>query len=331
MSTNDTDTISTSEKNNEETRYNILNHRGYFQERSHIDLFDKSWSMPIFKCYLGQGEYLLSIPANWFGFPLLFSLGTVPIIGVSLLNETSELFKYKVATPLLATMTVWWFKQVRESRRLNCNLDTEGLMKCWYPGGKKIEIPIFLAIPNIVYAITKFTSENGCAFVSFFLISWYSVQIFLDLIKIMSQRVRPVISLKDELKEIPRYIHQIRMRLKKRDEVNKAFPSGDVAAAAIWATAISMFLQENSSNSAFTNFFLMSIVALTAFGRMYFHAHHALDVTVGALVGYIGPKLLRILFGMRNFYWKHILIMQMLFVIVYLIMNKKLKPHFINP
>ena len=59
---------------------------------------------------------------------------------------------------------------------------------------------------------------------------------------------------------------------------HEAFPSGDVASAAAFSATL-VLLGGGPGMWAFT--------VLSALGRIYFHAHHLLDVMVGCLVGAI--------------------------------------------
>ncbi|KAK3282295.1 hypothetical protein CYMTET_9961 [Cymbomonas tetramitiformis] len=102
-----------------------------------------------------------------------------------------------------------------------------------------------------------------------------------------------------------------------------SFPSGDVAGAAVFAGVC--WTVTGSPG------YLVAI-AVSAFGRMYFHAHHFLDILVGGLVGLAGTCFIGWCQAWVIFGWMHLLFSQVFFVAGYGLgshlqkLQKKMKP-----
>ena len=87
--------------------------------------------------------------------------------------------------------------------------------------------------------------------------------------------------------EVRREFRQLQTGLNRNSTAHASFPSGDAAGAAVFAA--SAFLLSGKA-------LWLLIAPLASFGRMYFHAHHLLDVSVGVLIGFVVTVVLNGMF-----------------------------------
>jgi len=187
------------------------------------------------------------------------------------------------------------------------------------------EFSFFFFLPAAVHRILSSYATNygGAAFMAFYTSSWLLTQLIVEIGKSMSQRRRPADVLHKQLCGVTRYIPQIQVLL-RRSSAREALPSGDAAGAAVFATALNLF----HPLSFKIKLALRLLVCTTCFGRMYFHAHHLLDVTLGALIGTLATKALNEVIPARTFEFNHLIIFQLVFAFFYRIVKKIVAPRF---
>ena len=96
---------------------------------------------------------------------------------------------------------------------------------------------------------------------------------------------------------------------------SQSFPSGDTAGAAAWATTCYVITGR-------VEFAAVAVVAMAAFGRVFFHAHHLLDVFIGGSIGAVVVLTLDRLLGIETFTWWHFLAAHFIFVLSWKRLNK---------
>ena len=103
-------------------------------------------------------------------------------------------------------------------------------------------------------------------------------QLVILFLKQTCRRLRPGAALVKSLTSVPRFFPHVSFLDCKGLEAFESFPSGDAAGAMCFSTVLADVL---GSNVAY------AFAAAACFGRMYFFAHHALDVAAGAGIAYV--------------------------------------------
>lgn len=96
--------------------------------------------------------------------------------------------------------------------------------------------------------------------------------------------------------QVKRHLPQNQHILRSPTTRNGSFPSGDVSGAAALAASAA-----TASAAAAPMALLWVLIPLSsAFGRVFFHAHHVIDVTCGALLGLAVPLATRAVVSVAN-------------------------------
>lgn len=106
--------------------------------------------------------------------------------------------------------------------------------------------------------------------------SWFALTNGMNVVKYSAARTRPAACLKHELASVRRAFPVLGIQFASGQTVTESFFSGDAAGSGLIATASIMLGHSH---------YWMLMPVVTGLGRMYIHAHHALDVVVGALFG----------------------------------------------
>ena len=98
----------------------------------------------------------------------------------------------------------------------------------------------------------------------------------------------------------------------------ESFPSGDAAGAGAFGAALVLITG---------NYMWLLATVLGSFGRVYFHAHHLLDVVFGASVGVVVTYSLNSAIPWQTFTWMHWLTVLVLFNgLYYGVICRKFRP-----
>ena len=138
-----------------------------------------------------------------------------------------------------------------------------------------------------------------------------------NVIKYSAVRIRPAASLNRELCKVKRALPVLCIQFATGQTVTESFFSGDAAGSALIATTQHMLLGHSS--------WWMALPIFTALGRMYIHAHHALDVTVGVLFGTASALGFNAIVPVRSNNYYHFFSSVVGFVVWQLIL-RKMKP-----
>ncbi len=120
-------------------------------------------------------------------------------------------------------------------------------------------------------------NERGGQFAALYMAAYLVTQLEMDLLKNFFNRRRPVAYI-DSLSLVKRVLFQLPRMYGSNRTCYSSFPSGDVAGAASFSTVLYLLDGEG-------RMFMFVFVAASALGRLYFHAHHFVDVLVGGLLG----------------------------------------------
>lgn len=268
---------------------------GRFPENGALDRLDKRMSRPIFRLPLpAAAEFVVTMPGTWFGNPL-YSQGLVPLLVASLSLQQDATSIVCTTLPAAVAGLGYWCKLCWESLTLG-----SGITKAYSILSRRW----ILALPNVAMGLLALgnCSEAGRSAAAHYISSWFCSQLFIEALKGITWRLRPVVVLADELDSVPRHFKELSLVVKQASQANLSFPSGDAAGGAIFATAVAMAAPRCQGIA-------ITIAALCGFGRIYFHCHHLLDVVVGQFVG-AGVTL--ILGRWTKPKWGHVLLSQFL-------------------
>ena len=247
---------------------------GWPTDGSMIDRIDKRVSSPIFKLQLGRSlEWVLSVPGCFFGMPaaLLVSPSLIACAVGGCTNASMQSLAV-LCSATVAILGVW----VNFNRADTSSIKSSPPLLLFRP------VSVIVA-PALGTALAYFVAEGTVARAagSFHIATWYAGIIPVLLLKQSTRRRRPVACEPDQISAEAvaaakaKYLSNIPAKLRHAD-ANASFPSGDVGGAVSVAYVL---LQCGGSAAA-----AVSCVLLSAFGRMYWQAHHALDVLAGAAV-----------------------------------------------
>lgn len=281
---------------------------------SMIDPMDKKISLPFFKLDFGKAEYLLSAPATWFGIPV-FAMGWAPLVVASTVNKRS--FPKYLILPATGIGYIWWLALCHESKQPTCK-KFEGIVRAYRPFGnigKQYPKLSYFSISHLSLLLIRWLgTEDGTSAASFYICSYHTTQAVIKLLQILSRRRRPYFSFRSELTSVKRELPQIQEMLRKSRY--ESFPSADAASGAVFATIL--FLAGNRSGAV--------AAILSGFGRMYYHAHHCLDVVVGQIIGVLITLKIAQQFGVSFFsHWK-VGVFQFIFQYIWIEIHKLNKP-----
>jgi membrane-associated phospholipid phosphatase len=236
-----------------------------------IDRLDKLLSAPIFSLQIGLAlESICSIPGCFFGMPAFHVISPVLVAcAVGECSETSDVAASLFGGTSLLLVAIWY-------RVLFPPAGTSGPKKMLYSAPTLVLAPVWGCV--LLRLVTTSATARGAAY--FHLAAWFLSIIPVLGLKGAARRRRPVVCPKEAvgvsvavaqsrkaLQSIPRMLHE---------DGNASFPSGDVAGAVSFAYPLVMCGGSAPLAAA--------CVALSAFGRVYWQAHHLLDVTCGGLI-----------------------------------------------
>jgi membrane-associated phospholipid phosphatase len=172
-----------------------------------------------------------------------------------------------------------------------------------------------LALPM---GLGRMYSPQGYKAAMFFIVSWMVAQGISAGLKTAFSRTRPAVATLTALriKQVNRAFPSYRAMLSIGESVFESFPSGDSVGAACFSAT--MYILNAPT-------WTVLLCVLTAFCRMYFHAHHLLDVSAGLLLGWVVSLTLNALFGIQYFDLLHTGMATVLFI-AFIIKLQKLKP-----
>lgn len=239
---------------------------GWPRDGSPLDRWDKKISGYIMRLQLGVLEWPLSVPGFIFGNPLILLVGPPTLAWLAPpASPSTALARTALASAWGISLGLWF-------------------AACY---GRKYLFAKFYRAPN--YILAPWIGLALAGLVGPWRVgAWYSAVFFLvsvpvRVLKRLLRRRRPVVCGHDVIPQTPRAI-DVLVDIHRGDG-SASFPSGDVAGAAPFGMALAAGCGMPMAGCA--------CVALSAFGRMYWRAHHALDVLVGGAIGAAGGVLVR--------------------------------------
>lgn len=237
-----------------------------------LDLMDKAISGPIFRLKLGLVlECVLSVPGCFFGMPSTMSIGP-GLIAVMVATKVRTLPLLLLGVAVTALVARWAY----------CLRSANGAT-AWVFYAPKVFLVAPLIGTVLAYSITD--DPRALHAGSFYLLSWFVSVLPILTLKSLAHRRRPIASESAHLGEATaaagrsKALGLICFMLRTGD-ANASFPSGDVAGSVSFAYPL-WRCQGAGAGAA------VLIVLSSAFGRMYWHAHHAMDVSAAALIAFL--------------------------------------------
>jgi membrane-associated phospholipid phosphatase len=255
-----TETIITTNK-----QQKIILKYGFFPSNSFVDHFDRRLSKPIFffdrfHPYL---DHLLLIPGTWFGLPTpTWGFASTTLVWYH--EHMSDLMSFRSTSFLLLLIIIPLI--------IYTVVFITGIGNPTTIYNPKGQLPIPLVLWSTIWYITNTHRGPG----AFFAVAWSMAQATTHLVKITAGRVRPIKSF--DVRHVKREFKELRFMFSEGQTVLESFPSADAAGAGSLAGTLYLM------NIWWGWILLLS--ATSMFSRLYFHAHHLLDVIVGVLIGW---------------------------------------------
>lgn len=259
---------------------------GYWVEGGGLDTLDKRVSMAGFKLELPLvAETAFSVPGHWFGCPP-FALFVLPLVLACVVDAPAAPAGQHllVATSVIAfgMLAFWTSLLLNMLGKKESEFGSGGIMDAYnlglgFPG---VVLSVLIA-PHLAALLTYLLgSREAHQAACFYLASWFFTQVAISFAKGRASRERPCAgSISHELLQVRRHFPQMQHMLMTRSG-NSSFPSGDAAGAAVFAAAGLLACPQEAIAAGGALFFILCAL-LGGWGRVYFHAHHVLDVVVG--------------------------------------------------
>lgn len=292
----------------------------WYQSGGFLDQLDRRISLPLLACpSLGPLEYVLMIPGSIFGVPiygLFFATFVVAMLWDCTFSPEAHALDASITSPSLVTLAgmlaatvglAFYSSCIYESTQPNIDLENQGINRLFQPLGRKVATFVNIFSPNVAIGVIGFlcslaatedpTDSNGSvseedlaksygpvAVGSFYVTTYLVCNLFIEFVKTVSRRLRPVVSMEAELRHVKRELPQNQWIFKQGHAKGSSFPSSDVAGATLFATLLQYLVQfdEQAQSTLAAGCVL---VAISMFMRGYFQAHHIGDIIAGAIIG----------------------------------------------
>jgi len=158
----------------------------------------------------------------------------------------------------------------------------------------------YIGFIHMALAALVSAHADAVAACTFYVCAWFYSQLINQSLKNTFWRRRPIASLSVEKGELAhRHFPQFKMRLRELPECLESFPSGDSAGAGAFGFSAYLFTGQP---------LWLLVTAAGMFGRVFMHAHHLLDVVLGASIGLACAALLNFAIGgWKTCGWPHLL------------------------
>mmetsp|Transcript_16501 Transcript_16501/g.34051 ORF Transcript_16501/g.34051 Transcript_16501/m.34051 type:complete len:301 (-) Transcript_16501:70-972(-) len=242
---------------------------------SYLDIADKALTRYVQCLSLGLIEFPLSIIGSWFGIPLT-SMALVPLLIVSMMGVVGEdevigdwVTAFGCAF-LLLCLTTWFYLLSTEKQHL-------------FYGVSKTKL--FISILAVQLSC-HYNSARSSAVASRYLCSYFMTQLWVLWLKFVCRRMRPAHAMTEELKSHKRRLPKMTFLGTKGYTVFESFPSGDAAGGMVASLALIDAIPG-------VGYWGYALAVGASFGRMYFFAHHVLDVSVGCGIACVCTEALK--------------------------------------
>ena len=221
-----------------------------------LDRIDKQISRCVFYLELGKVEWIIAFFGVWHGVPLT-SLGfPIPQVAVLIASGPSVGSVAAIVVPFLVMAPIY--------------------IMCILRGSIATFYSVRYLVPSLLagFTVSSLLGERALAAHIFYLCSYFITQMFVLTGKVFTRRLRPGSCMEEELMKVQRELPPLNYIGKTGHTVFESFPSGDAAGAMCLSAAAYAI-------TGYTQRWVFAFGFLSAFGRMYFFAHHFGDVSVG--------------------------------------------------
>lgn len=279
---------------------------GWWREGSKIDQLDKKLSMNVFSLSFGPvPETLLSIPGTWFGLPVsAFIMSNFLTLYIQAKHQLPGSVIFSAVSVVCmgawggVFLRYWLSGHVEQAYKLN---------KYW-------TVPS-IVLPTVMGRLLMPESYHAA---TFFISAWMISQSLSSTFKTAFCRTRPTVaeSTTKKIMGIKRAYPSYRAMLSIGESVFESFPSGDSVGAACFSATL-YYLR--------APFWTVGVCFLTAFCRMYFQAHHLLDVSAGLTLGWAVGLTLGSTLGVNYFDAPRVAVVSVGFIL-FILKLQKFKP-----
>lgn len=298
---------------------------GLWKEDSALDRLDKKISMPIFTLEVPfVVECVLTVIGTWFGIPSA-ALILLPLAAAAAhdarVNSSSRSASTALFCGMLGLFLCIWIFLARKSLRTNSKEEIGGFLLAYKPGESRGSIVVaFLLVPHIAIVLCKLATEGAAVSQACWAVmSWLIACGVNEILKSVMKRRRPVVvdfdferldaegtpaspitptamPFRDALLHTRRHFSELQRMLRDPQSSHSSMPSGDATAAAsgmvVMLSVIDGFDGTWGTLVPAHACIAAAVACSAAFGRVFFHAHHVLDVVLGLLWGTLVTLLL---------------------------------------
>ena len=238
-----------------------------------LDRLDKALTYPISSLYLGFLEVPLTVIGTWFGIPLT-AMALAPLVLAAV--ESPSCLPIVVASGLFSSaMLLVWFHRL-----------SNGTEESFYAFPHLLLFIVVLVVQvfaSLCQSYLPGTVGSPSRVSSLYLCSYLLTQTVVLYLKLKTRRLRPALARPQAYVTLPRLFPAITFVGKTGFMVFESFPSGDSAGSLCFAVLLSRALGGSSWPAV--------LPLISAFGRIYFFAHHILDVIAGWSIGFFVTAL----------------------------------------
>lgn len=236
-----------------------------------LDAADKALSRPILRLQLPWiAELALTIPGQWAGMPAS-ALTLLPVLIAAVATRSRTLF-YSTGAVALGIAVLWFSLLLRSGVRDGTD--------------KLVGSPLGIIVaPFLTLGFLAWFGGEAHAAGSFACTCYYVIQLLVAIIKWATLRRRPLHCPGLDLARVRRH-HPLASEcahVGKGLGRCESFPSGDAASGALFGQILLILCAPADTDAAL--YAACALPLSTAFGRIYFHAHHLGDCLAGAALG----------------------------------------------
>ena len=213
--------------------------------------------------YISYLEIPLTVVGTWFGIPLT-AMALAPLVLATTASPTSFLLFSVCSAALVSAFVVWFYFLFL------------GNEESFYAFPHTYLFVVMLLVQCLASYSQNYVTGSGSpsSVASWYLVSYLLTQLVVLFLKLVCRRLRPALARPSSHASLRRLLPSITFVGKKGYMVFESFPSGDAAGATVFAIVLSDLLGGP--------WWPYLLAVGSAFGRIYFFAHHIGDVAVGA-------------------------------------------------
>lgn len=238
---------------------------------SALAAFDDVLSAPLQRAELPYiVTWIYSYPACFFGIP-----GVIggPLLALTGIAEAPFVWIAWVAVLIMYYVLMYMEVMTKVVLAVGPAEMAEATAQAW------ATLELSAVVPVLTHVLAYQMHPAAVPHLQYFSFSTLFTQIFIILAKRQSKRTRPVARV-DLVPALPTRVVPLSSFVATSMYRDESFPSGDAAEAVVFAATI--------IRAGFPYILGFACVVMSATGRVFFHAHHVLDVIAGCAVAVAG-------------------------------------------